>query len=97
MTGKGLRGESPELKPTVPLTDPGAALRQRLPQLDLWVWLPCLESQHYYEERTQILIKDPFYSSLSQLPGVEFLAVGNCMSGTMGDTRFLGFQSEHVC
>ena len=44
MTGKGLRGESPELKPTVPLTDPGAALRQRLPHLDLWVWLPCLES-----------------------------------------------------
>lgn len=57
MTGKGLRGEVAELKPTLPVTNPASVLIQRLLHLDLCVWLPCPESQWHYKEKVQVLVK----------------------------------------
>lgn len=96
MTRKALRGEFPTLKPAVPLTDPGSALRQRLPHLDIPVWLLCPKSPQYCKERTQILItgfglrSQVTHASTNQPTSVEFPAVRNSLSDTAGDTSSWG-------
>lgn len=72
MTEKGLRGEVAELKPTLPVTDPASVLIQRLPHLDLCVWLPCPESQWHYKVLVKgFLLRSHFMSQTTSKFGVS--------------------------